>query len=497
MMIKIKKQFYILATIGMSVLSHAATRPNIVWIFSDDHSWQSIGAYGSRLASLNPTPTLDQLAKDGMRFDRSYVANAFCTPSRATLFTGKHSHKNGVFRLGDGKLFDHNQLQFQKLLKEHGYETAIVGKVHIPGAFQGFDYAELLPGQGTYKNPSFILNGKKNTSYEGYVTDIIMDLALDWLDKKHDPSKPFMLMIHNKAPHSSWLPAVRHMQKYADVEIPEPDSLFDDFSTRTTNPDQLTETIDNLRWIKLKIGKSFAKRNQFRARNVWYEKHKPTGKELTRFKYQTHMKDYLRCVWAVDENVARVLKYLDDHGLRENTLVMYSSDQGFFNGEHGLYNKEWMYEESYRAPLLARWPHHIKPGSVNTDLVQNIDLAETFLDAAGIPIPSEMQGCSLVPLMEGKTPKDWRTSLYYHYYSQMKNGIPLHEGVSTKRYKLIRFYGHDVANGEAWELYDRETDPSEMNNLYNSPEKAGIIKELKAELKRLKEEYQVTPEPSR
>jgi len=497
MRMKIKKQFFLFTLMGLGVWASAEDRPNIVWIFSDDHSCQSIGAYGSRLAPLNPTPNLDQMAREGMRFDRSYVGNAICTPSRATLFTGKHSHMNGVFRLSDTKRFDHNQLQFQKLLKEQGYETAIVGKVHIEGTFQGFDYAELLPGQGWYKNPGFILNGKEKTHYKGYVTDVITDLALDWLDKKHDPSKPFMLMIHNKAPHSSWLPAERHMQKYADVEIPEPDSFFDDFSTRTTDPKKLQETIDNLKWKKLKIGETEAESEFFHARNAWYKEHKPTGKELTRFKYQTHMKDYLRCVWAVDENVARVLKYLEDHGLSENTLVMYSSDQGFFNGEHGLYNKEWMYEESYRAPLIARWPRHIKPGSVNSDLVQNIDLAETFLDAAGISIPPEMQGRSLLPLMKGKTPKDWRTSLYYHYYSPLSNGIPLQEGVSTKRYKLIRFYGRNAANGEAWELYDRETDPFEMDNLYNNPEKAEIVKEMKVELTRLKAEYQVTPEPPR
>jgi arylsulfatase A-like enzyme len=491
-----KRMLLLIALIALGTLAKAADRPNIVWIFSDDHSYQTIGAYGGRLQSLNPSPNIDRLAREGMRFDRAYVGNSICAPSRATLLTGKHSHMNGKYDNRDA--FNHDQQQFQKILQKNGYQTVMVGKIHLNGKMQGFDYWEVLPGQGKYYNPSFKTE-QGETKYEGHVSDIVTDKALDWLENKRDKKKPFMLMVHHKAPHRTWIPAERHMVKYADVDIPEPDSLFDDYATRATAAHEQDMTIDKtMRMLQdLKVGEKYAKPgSQFFARNEWFEKNQPTGKDLIRWKYQLYMKDFMRCTWGVDENIGRVLEALEEQGLADNTIVMYSSDQGFYMGEHGWFDKRFMYEESFRTPLIARWPGKIKPGSVNDDLVQNIDFAETFLDLAGAPIPDDMQGKSLVPLMEGKTPSDWRESLYYHYYEYPgAHSVRRHEGVFNSRYKLIRFYGTDVPDGEEWELYDLEKDPSEMNNIYNNPENAGKIKELGKELDRLKAQYQVPAEP--
>ena len=304
-----------------------------------------------------------------------------------------------------------------------------------------------------------------------------------------------MLMMHHKAPHRTWVPAKRHMSKYENVEIPEPPTLFDDYSGRGTAAKKQDMTIDKTMHLNadLKCGKWYKNNKQYAARNAYYAKHKPTGKDLVKWKYQLYIKDYLRCIWAVDESVGRLLNYLDESGLAKNTIVMYCSDQGFYMGEHGWFDKRFMYEESYRTPLLVRWPEHVKPGSVNKDLVQNIDFAETFLDLAGVKSPEEMQGESIVPLMKGDTPKDWRSSLYYHYYEYpaFHHAVRRHEGVSEKRFKLIRFYGKDVPNGEEWEFFDLKNDPQEMKSEYSNPEYAGEVERLKKELKRLREYYQV------
>jgi len=466
-----------------------SARPNIVWIFSDDHTQQTIGAYGGRLESLNPTPNIDRLAKEGIRFDRCYVGNSICAPSRATLLTGKHSHMNGKLTNRDD--FNHDQQQFQKILQTNGYQTVMVGKIHLNGRMQGFDYWDVLPGQGKYNDPDFLSENGKSVS-KGYVTDIITDKALDWLKNKRNPEKPFLLMIHHKAPHRDFMPAERDMARYEDVEIPEPANLFDDYATRTTAAREQDMSIEKTMRLAgdLKVGPQTPP--QFASRNKFYEENKPEGKDLVRWKYQQYMKDFLRCVWAVDENVGRVLEALKEMGLEENTIVMYSSDQGFYMGEHGWFDKRFMYEESFRTPLLARWPGKIKPGSVNADLVQNTDFAETFLDLAGIPAPDDMQGRSLVPLLKGETLPDWRKSLYYHYYEYPgTHSVRRHEGAFDGRYKLIRFYGLDVPNGEEWEFYDLESDPSEMNNVYGNPEQAGMVQEMKQELARLRKQYQV------
>lgn len=489
------KKFYVLLLCLLSYGLQAAERPNIVWVFSDDHSYQTIGAYGGRLQSLNPTPNIDRLAKDGMRFDRCYVGNSICAPSRATLLTGKHSHLNG--KIDNRGPFDHDQQQFQKILQKNGYQTVMVGKIHLNGAMQGFDYWDVLPGQGKYYDPDFISeNGKEVV--KGHTTDIITDKALDWLQNKRDTKKPFMLMIHNKAPHRNWTPDSRHMVKFEDDFIPEPENLFDDYETRGAAAHGQDMTIDKTMTMDrdLKLGENYPDPyNQFDPRKKDFAKKNPTGKELVRWKYQEYMKDFMRCVWGVDENLGRVLDYLEETGLDKNTVVIYSSDQGFYMGEHGWFDKRFMYEESFRTPFIVRWPGVVKKGSVNTDLVQNIDWAETFLDLAEAPIPKDMQGKSLVPLFKGKTPKNWRKSLYYNYYEYPgAHSVRRHEGAFDKRFKLIRFYGLDVPGGEEWEFYDLKTDPAEMSNAFSNPEYAGQIKRLKKELVSLKKFYDVPAE---
>ncbi|MCM2372510.1 sulfatase family protein [Aporhodopirellula aestuarii] len=473
----------------------AGERPNIVWIFSDDHSYQTIGAYGGPLKSLNPSPNIDRLAAEGMRFDRAYVGNSICAPSRATLLTGLHSHKNG--KIDNVGPFNHDQQQFQKILQQNGFQTVMVGKIHLSGKMQGFDYWEVLPGQGKYYDPEFI-TAEGKTRYEGqYVTDVITERAINWLENGRDEERPFMLMVHHKAPHRNWQPAKREMERYEDVEIPEPANLFDTYETRGVAASGQEMEINRHMNLEsdLKLGRQYLGMPQYAARQKWFQENQPTGVELVKWKYQTYLKDYLRCTWSVDESIGKILDALEAQGLTDNTIVMYSSDQGFYMGEHGWFDKRFMYEESFRTPLIARWPGKIEPGSVNTDLVQNIDFAETFLDLADAPIPDEMQGKSLVPLLKGNTPADWRDSLYYHYYEYPAvHSVRRHEGVFDGRWKLIRFYGRNVPNGEEWELYDLQNDPSEMNNLAGNPEYASRIETLKKELGSLREQYDVPDE---
>ena len=457
-----------------------AEKPNIVWIFSDDHAWQAIGAYGGRFEKENLTPNLDGLASEGMVFDRAYVANSICAPSRATLLTGKHSHLNGKYTNG-GK-FNHDQQQFQKILQKSGYQTAMIGKIHLSGKMQGFDYWEVLPGQGQYINPKFVTE-TGNTQYKGHSTDIITDRALNWLKTDKDKSKPFMLMVHYKAAHRRWDPAPRFIKPFSTRNFPEPENLFDDYSGRGTAAKNQKMTV--AKHMSLNADLKSGRRPE---RKAYLSENKSEGHELTRWKYQAYMQDYMACVAGIDENVGRILKYLKDNGLDRNTVVMYSSDQGFYLGEHGWYDKRFMYEESFRNALIARWPGVIKSGSRNDDLVQNIDNASTFLDIAGAPIPDDMQGESMVPLMKGKTPDDWRTSLYYHYYEGGGHGVQRHEGVCDKRYKLIRFYSR---NSEYFELYDLKSDPSEMKSVYGSANHKDVQERMHAELVALKKKYKV------
>ena len=483
-------------------------QPNILFIFTDDHAYQAISAYGGRLEKIAPTPNIDRIAHEGMLFNKCYVANSICAPSRATILTGKHSHLNGV--IDNREVFDGSQQTFPKLLQQAGYQTIMIGKWHLKSHPTGFDYWDVLPGQGHYYNPDFI-TPDGTTRMTGYVTDIITDKAVNWL-KKRDTNKPFMLMLQHKAPHREWSPALRHLNLFDDIKIPEPFNLFDDYQGRGSAARLQDMTIDKtmLMGIDLKV-KSGNKQDQLNKRvlgrmteeqlRLWDAAYEPkneafrqanlSGKDLVRWKYQRYLKDYLRCIRCVDENVGQVLDYLDKSNLSDNTILIYSSDQGFYLGEHGWFDKRFMYEESFRTPLIVRWPGEIEPGSVNNHLVSNLDFAQTFLDMAGVKQPSDMQGLSLKPLMMGESPGDWRTSLYYRYYEYPgPHSVRQHEGVATTRYKLIHFYVLDE-----WELYDLQNDPHEMQNQYDNPDYADVVTGLKKELLRLREVYRAPDNP--
>jgi arylsulfatase A-like enzyme len=486
--------FALLIAALLSRFSAAADRPNILFIFTDDHAYQAMSCYGSK---VNQTPNLDRIARDGMLFRTCLVTNSICGPSRAVIQTGKYSHKNGF--LMNGNRFDGSQQTFPKLLQQAGYQTAVIGKWHLESDPQGYDYSEILIGQGPYYNPPMIKNGER-VRHTGYTTEIITDLALEWLKTGRDASKPFMLMYQHKAPHREWQPGPGYFDKYEDEQIPEPETLFDDYAGRGTAAKQQDMTIaKTLTDLDLKFTpprnltpEQLATWNAaYEPRNEAFRKAGLQGDDLTRWKYQRYIKDYLRCIAAVDDNVGRVLDYLDETGLAQNTVVIYSSDQGFYLGEHGWFDKRWMYEESYRTPLLVRWPGVVRAGSENRDLVSNVDFAETFLEIAGVEIPADMQGRSLVPLLKGETPADWRKSHYYHYYEFLNDRktphmVRRHCGVRTERYKLIHFY-----NLGEWELYDLEKDPQEMRSVYSDPAYAGVVQEMTAELARLQEELEV------
>ena len=383
-----------------------AQGPNILWLFCDDMAVSALGAYESRFVGMNLTPNLDRIAKEGMRFDKFYVSNSICSPSRATLLTGKHSHKNGKYTNSDA--FDHNQLQFQKLIGQGGYQSALFGKTHLDGVVQGFDHWETMPGQGSYENPT-LNTAKGPVIHQGHSSDVITDRALNWYKTQRVKEQPFMLMVHYKAPHRNWVPAPRFVDKFKDVTFPEPATLFDDYATRPMAASHAMGIDRHMKVTKDLKADVWPHRAYLLDKNL-------TGMELVRAKYQAYMRDYFACVAGVDENIGRLLAQLEADGLADNTIVMFSSDQGFYLGEHGWFDKRWMYEESFRTPFLVKWPGVVVPGSSNQDLAQNIDWAPTFLAIAGVAVPAEMQGVSLVPLFKGGKPGDWRKSVYYHYY---------------------------------------------------------------------------------
>lgn len=483
-----------------STLWAADERPNILFIFADDLTCQALSAYGDQRKLLD-TPHMDRIGKEGMRFDRCLVTNSICGPSRATILTGKYSHLNGFYNNSNIQ-FDSSQLTFPKLLQSAGYSTAIIGKWHLNSDPVGFDEWHILPGQGLYYNPPMIHNGKK-VQHTGYVTDIVTDLSIDWL-KNRDKSKPFILMAQHKAPHREWSPALRHLGWDHDRKYPEPETLFDDYAGRSkavsdhdmgidrtfTGLDAKLKPAPNMNAEQLKVWNEY-----YEPRNEAFRKANLTGKDLIRWRYQRYMHDYLACVKSVDESVGRLLQCLDDEGLAKNTVVMLSSDQGFYLGEHGWFDKRWIFEESLRSPLLVRWPGKTVAGSSTSKIVSLLDFAETFLDIAGVNVPVEMQGRSLGPLCKGETPSDWRTSLYYHYYEfPVPHRVRPHYGVVTERYKLVHYYKPDV---DDWELLDREKDPMEVKNSYGDPAYAATVKELHAELDRLRTEVKETGEPPR
>lgn len=488
-----------------------APRPNIIFIMTDDHGYQAISAYGS---TINRTPNLDRLAAGGMRFERSFCTNSICAPSRAVLLTGQYSHRNG--QISNAVVFDSTQQTFPKLLQQAGYQTALVGKWHLKSRPTGFDYWNILPGQGRYYNPDFIEMGERKR-LEGYATDLTTDLALSWLEGR-DRSKPFCLLLHHKAPHRNWMPGPEQLNLFADEEIPLPETYFDDYAGRPAAqaqemridrhtflsydlklPWQMNRNLDSLQRDSAFAQSEFSRMTPaqkaawdavYQPRNEAFQQAGYRGTELAKAKYQRYIKDYLRCVASVDENIGRVLDYLERSGLSENTIVVYTSDQGFYLGEHGWFDKRFMYEQSLRLPLIVRYPREV-PAAVNhSDMVLNLDFAPTFLDFAGVAVPEEMQGRSLRPLLAGNTPADWRRSIYYHYYEYPSwHMVKKHYGVRTERYKLIHFYD-DI---DTWELFDLQNDPDELRNLYDDPQYADVIAELKAELARLRAEYDVRP----
>ena len=489
-------------------------RPNILFIFTDDHAYQAISAYGSR---LNETPNIDRIATEGMRFDRCYVTNSICGPSRACILTGQYSHKNGYY-INDQQ-FNGSQQTFPKLLQQAGYQTALIGKWHLGRQSMptGFDHWHILEHQGYYYQPKFVTPFGQ-VQYKGYTTDLITQFTLDWLEKGRDPEQPFLLMMQHKAPHRPWDPGPGRLRDYMNVTFPEPSNLFDDYSNRASAAIKAGMRIadkhhmsirgpDLKAWDdpSLNSAKNKSARNWFYGKmthkqltawkRVYAEKNKPyyagdlSGRELTRWKYQRFLQDYLSCVASVDDSVGKVLDYLDESGLAENTIVVYSSDQGFYLGEHGWFDKRFMYEESLRTPLVVRWPGVVEPGSVEGRIVSNLDFAETFLDVAGVEIPSSMQGSSIAPLLRGEDPTNWRDSFYYHYYEGADGGHQVceHYGVTNGRYKQIHYY----KLGE-WELFDLQADPHEMKSVYGDDQYAAVREKMTAELTRLRDELEVT-----
>ena len=478
---------------SMVVKSTAAEKqpPNILFIFSDDLAFQAISAYGEKRQLLQ-TPNMDRIAREGIRFDRCLVTNSICGPSRATILTGKYSHMNGFYN-NSNSTFDSTQQTYAKILQQSGYSTAVIGKWHLISDPVGFDHWQILPGQGVYYNPPMIRNGEK-IKEAGYTTDIITDRSIEWLQNR-DKTKPFMLMTQHKAPHREWSPAIRHLGWDKDRIYPEPETLFDDFAGRSkavsdhdmgientfTDLDAKLKTPGGMTPEQLKEWNAY-----YEPRNEAYRQAAPTGKDLVRWRYNRYMHDYLGCVKAVDESVGKLLDYLDKEGLAENTIVVCTSDQGFYLGEHGWFDKRWIFEESIRSPMLARWPGKTRPGGVSKDIVSLLDVAQTFLDLAGQPIPKDMQGRSLVPLLKGERPSNWRDSFYYHYYEYpVPHRVRPHYGVVTDRYKLVHYYNTDV---DEWELLDREKDPLEVRNFYKDPEYADTVKRLHSELERLRKE---------
>ncbi|OPZ31639.1 MAG: Arylsulfatase [Bacteroidetes bacterium ADurb.BinA174] len=480
---------------------------NIVYIMTDDHTRQMMSCYDNRHIE---TPNLDRIANNGVIFRNAFVANSISGPSRACLITGKHSHKNG--KLDNSTAFDGSQQTVQQLLRQAGYQTAMVGKWHLDSEPTNFDHWIILPGQGNYYQPDFITSeGRKN--FKGYATDLITDFGLDWLENGRDKEKPFCLFLHHKAAHRNWMSDTTHLKDFEDKTFELPTNFYDDYTGRKAASTQEMsiasahdmDVVNDLKMyrpgVKTRLSEGYIHGEYARLdsaqKAAWDAHYQPIidefyaanlqGKELAEWKYQRYMRDYAKTIRSLDENIGRVLDYLEKNNMMENTIIIYTSDQGFYMGEHGWFDKRFMYEESFSTPLIMQLPPRFKKHGEIAQLVQNIDFAPTMLEIAGVEIPSDIQGVSLLPLLENeKAPKNWRKSLYYHYYEfPGEHAVKRHFGVRTDRYKLIHFY-NDI---DEWELFDLQQDPNEMNNLYGKAGYEEITKELKAELKRLQEQY--------
>lgn len=481
---------------------------NIVYIMTDDHTAQMMSCYDKRYME---TPNLDRIANDGVRFTNSFVANSLSGPSRACMITGKHSCENKFYD-NSTCVFDASQQTFPKLLQKAGYQTALIGKWHLESLPTGFTYWEIVPGQGDYYNPDFITQTNDTIQKHGYITNLITDDAIDWMENKRDKEKPFCLLIHHKAIHRNWMADTCNLALYEDKEFALPDNFFDDYNGREAAAAQEMSIVKDMDMIydlkmlrpdketRLKsLYESFIGRMDEGQRAAWdafygpviddfYQKN-PQGKDLANWKFQRYMRDYMKTVKSLDDNVGRVLDYLEENGLLDNTLVVYTSDQGFYMGEHGWFDKRFMYEESMRTPLIMRLPKEFDRKGDITEMVQNIDYAPTFLELAGVKVPDDIQGVSLLPLLKGEKPADWRRSLYYHFYEYpAEHMVKRHYGVRTDRYKLIHFY-NDI---DAWELYDLEKDPAEMHNVINDPAYSEVLADMQAELKKLQILYNDT-----
>ena len=472
-------------------------RPNIVFIMSDDHAVSAVSAYNDWLAKIAPTPNIDRIANNGMLMTRTFNTNSICGPSRASILTGKYSHVNGFFKNEKGGDFDGSQVTFPKILQVAGYETAVIGKWHLGTTPTGFDYSKVMinwGGQGTYFNPVFLENGKDTiVERKRHSSAQVAHDALKWLEKDRDKDKPFMLMYQFKAPHRPWQPAEEFKSLFTDGDLPHPANFNDDFNGREAAKDQWMEIENHMNRRDLKIsppeGLSRRELNDYYAfgnkGEFWTPNDTLQGVELKNWKYQTYIKDYLRCVAGVDKAVGQMLDYLEASGLAENTVVIYTSDQGFYLGEHGWFDKRWMYEESFKMPFMISYPKLIKPKSKNNNLLLNIDFAPTLLELAGVETPEAMQGTSFVSQLTSNS-DHVREAVYYHYYEYPKwHMVQPHYGIRTKRFKLIHFY----YSMDEWELYDLDVDPNEINNLYGKVKYNKLVKLLKKKLKKLQIQY--------
>lgn len=498
-----KELLYLLPLLPAAVAAQG--RYNIVYIMTDDHTAQMMSCYDNRYVE---TPNLDRIAADGVKFVNSYVANSLSGPSRACMLTGKHSHKNG-FTNNEHGIFDGSQQTMPKLMQQAGYQTAIIGKWHLVSLPTGFDYWNILPEQGSYYNPQFITMDNDTVVERGYLTNIITDKSIEWMEHQRDRSKPFILFIHHKACHRNWLPEMKYLRTYEDQTFALPETFYDDYEGRVAAQQQQMSIARDMDLIydnkiyrpgmKSPLGPTYLgmvkhldKDDLMRycyvydsISNDFLNRHLE-GKELAEFKYQRYMRDYAKVLKSLDDNVGRVLDYLEEKGMLDSTLVVYTSDQGFYMGEHGWFDKRFMYEESLSTPLVMHLPKGLEARGDIQEMVQNIDYAPTFLELAGAKVPEDIQGTSLVPLLEGKHPRNWRKSIYYHFYEYpAEHMVKRHYGVRTERYKLIHFY-NDI---DTWELYDLQNDPHELHNLYGQPGTEKVTKQLRRELKRLQRQY--------